>query len=155
MTATDCRIGTPTASTPEGPASNTARPWRDKKKYFWLLSLVVPLIPLRAAAMAEAYGAVFWWLGPIVILAVLPLLDLVFGVDLSNPPESEVPRLEEDRWYRWVLYAYLPLQLIGLVYAAYIISTRDLSIIDMLGYSLTVGVVADYHHDRECCLRLG
>ncbi len=132
----------PATDTESAAAPPASKRWRDRRKYLWLFSLIVPLLPLRAAALADASGPVFWWLGPIAILVAVPLLDFVFGLDKSNPPESEVPRLEADLWYRAVLYSFVPLQFFGLFYGAHIVNTRDLSAIDMIGFSLTVGVVA-------------
>ena len=117
--------------------------WKDSKRYLWLLGLVVPLLPFGAAREAERFGLdVFWYLGPIWVLALIPLLDLVFGTDRSNPPEWAVEPLAADRYYRWCTYLFLPLQYLGLVYACWIVTTRDLSWYAELGYALTVGTVA-------------
>ncbi|MEU3895266.1 hypothetical protein [Streptomyces sp. NPDC045251] len=48
---------------------------------------------------------------------LIPLLDALIGPDQENPPEEAVPPLEEDRYYRWCTYLYLPLQYAGLLYA--------------------------------------
>ncbi len=117
--------------------------WRDRKRYLWLLGLVVPLLPFAAAGRAESTGwEVFWWFGPIWVLVLIPLLDWIFGEDRSNPPEWAVEPLSKDRFYRWCTYLYLPLQYAGLVYACHVVVTRDLAWYSELGYALTVGTVA-------------
>lgn len=117
--------------------------WRDHKRYLWLLGLVVPLLPFGAARWVDRLDMdVFWWIGPIWVLAIIPLLDWVFGEDRSNPPDWAVEPLAADRYYRWCTYLFLPLQYAGLVYACWIVTTRDLSWLDQLGYALTVGTVA-------------
>lgn len=117
--------------------------WRDRKRYLWVLGLVVPLLPFGAARWSAATGIdVFWWLGPIWVLGIIPLLDRLIGEDRSNPPEWAVEPLAADRFYRWCTYLFLPLQYAGLVYACWIVTTRDLSLLDQLGYALTVGTVA-------------
>lgn len=94
MTDTAARDATP------GEARDTAEPWRDRKRYLWALGLVVPLLPFGARSMVERTGwDGFWWMGPIRILVLVPILDTMFGTDPSNPPESAVPRLEADRFY--------------------------------------------------------
>jgi alkane 1-monooxygenase len=117
--------------------------WKDSKRYLWLLGLVVPLLPFGAAREVERFGLdIFWWLGPIWVLIIIPILDAVFGTDRSNPPDWAVEPLAEDRYYRWCTYLYLPLQYAGLVFACWIVTTREMSAIDQLGFALTVGTVA-------------
>ena len=117
--------------------------WRDSKRYLWLLGLVVPLLPFGAARQAERFGLdIFYWLGPIWVLLILPTLDTVFGSDRSNPPDWAVEPLAADRFYRWCTYLFLPLQLTGLVFACWVVTTRDLSWFSELGYAITVGTVA-------------
>lgn len=117
--------------------------WRDRKRYLWLLGIVVPLLPFGAAGRAEDTGwEIFWWLGPIWILVLIPLLDWIFGEDRSNPPEWAVEPLSRDRFYRWCTYLYLPLQYAGLIFACHVVVTRDLAWFSELGFALTVGTVA-------------
>jgi len=117
--------------------------WKDSKRYLWLLGLVVPLLPWGAWREAERWGIdVFWWMGPIWILVLIPILDAVFGEDRSNPPDWAVEQLAQDRFYRWCTYLYLPLQYAGLVLACWVVTTVEMSWIDQLGYALTVGTVA-------------
>ena len=116
--------------------------WRDRKRYLWLLGLVVPLLPLGAWREAVRWDLdVFWWMGPIWILVLIPILDRVVGTDRSNPPDWAIDQLARDRWYRWCTYAYLPLQYGGLVLACWVVTTVDMSWIDRVGYALTVGTV--------------
>jgi alkane 1-monooxygenase len=117
--------------------------WRDSKRYLWLLGLVVPLLPFGAYRQAETFGwGISWWIGPIWILILIPVLDAIFGEDRSNPPDWAVEPLARDRFYRWCTYLYLPLQYAGLVFACWVVTTADLSLVDQLGFALTVGTVA-------------
>ncbi|MEX0768059.1 MAG: alkane 1-monooxygenase [Microthrixaceae bacterium] len=117
--------------------------WRDKKRYLWLLGVVVPLLPFGAARESARFGLeIFWWLGPIWVLILIPLLDRIFGEDTSNPPDWTVEPLASDRFYRWCTYLFLPLQFIGLIFACYVVTTRDLGWFAYLGFALTVGTVA-------------
>lgn len=116
--------------------------WRDAKRYWWLMGLVVPSLPFAAIGLHHLTGwAAFWWLGPIMIFGVVPAVDALMGLDHSNPPEELVPRLEADRYYRWCTYLYLPLHYAGLVAGAWMVARGGLSIVDQLGLALTVGTV--------------
>ena len=117
--------------------------WRDGKRYLWLLGLVVPLLPLIAWGLVEATGlGVFWWYGPIFIFAILPVIDTLVGKDAENPPDSAIAWLERDRYYRWCLYLFLPLQFGSLVFACWQWTYGGLGTLESLGLAFTVGAVA-------------
>jgi len=117
--------------------------WRDSKRYAWLLGLVVPLAPFIAWGSITVTGfEFFWWFGPLLIFIFFPILDIVIGMDPSNPPDSVLKWLEQDRYYRWCTYAFIPLQYAGLVFACWLWASGDLSILSSIGLAATMGVVA-------------
>src|SRR5438093_1269980 len=80
----------------------------DRKRRLWLLGLVVPLLPLIAAGLVWSTGrGGFWWFGPVFVYGVIPFCELILGTDRDNPPESAVPALEEERYYRRCVYAFV------------------------------------------------
>ncbi|MEV6279302.1 alkane 1-monooxygenase [Nocardia sp. NPDC051832] len=109
--------------------------WRDRKRYLWLLGLVAPTALLVAVALVwgfnqlgwQAVAPVWWWIGPILIYVLLPTLDLFFGPDGQNPPEEVMEQLENDKYYRYCTYAYIPLQLLSMAFACYLWTASDLS----------------------------
>lgn len=116
--------------------------WRDPKRYLWPLALLVPTLPFAALGYFQLSGlALFWWFGPIFAFLIAPALDLTFGKDARNPPGDALEYLDDDRYYRWCVYLYLPLQAAGLVFACRLWSGGGLSWVDSLGLALTVGVV--------------
>jgi alkane 1-monooxygenase len=124
-------------------AQNRPRAWHDSKRYAWLLGLIVPLLPFISWGLVEATGlGVFWFYGPVLIFAVFPVLDFVVGLDSSNPPDSVIKWLEQDRYYRWCTYLFLPLQYAGLIFACWMWSHGGLSKFDSIGLALTVAMVA-------------
>ena len=117
--------------------------WHDRKRHFWLIGLVVPLLPFAAGLLVWLTGwNAFWWMGPLWIMVLMPIADTVFGTDPSNPPEWAVPALDADRYYRWCTYLYLPIQYVGFFWAARLVALGDLSLLSQLGLALTVGTVA-------------
>lgn len=114
----------------------------DPKRYFWTLGLVAPgfgLLPSQLVLWTKL--AVFWWTGPIIVLAVIPLLDWLVGEDGINPREEDYERLSRDRYYRWCTYLFLPVQLAGLSVAAYLWAGHNLSVLDKVGLAASVGFV--------------
>ena len=123
------------------PSGSTAQ-WRDRKRYLWLVALVMPVLPFAAVLMHRSTGSAVWlWLGPIVILGVVPLVDLATGLDRSNPPDDLIAALEGDRFYRWLTFLFLPLQYAGFAFAFAYLATSALSVGDRIGLAVTVGFI--------------
>jgi alkane 1-monooxygenase len=121
----------------------TPATWRDGKRYAWLLGLIVPMLPFLAWGMVEATGlGVMWFFGPVLVFAIFPVLDLIVGMDAANPPDSVIKWLEQDRYYRWCTYLYLPVQYAGLVFACWLWSSGELSVIEGVGLALTMAMVS-------------
>jgi alkane 1-monooxygenase len=117
--------------------------WRDGKRYAWLLGLIVPLLPFIAWGWVELTGlGIFWWWGPILVFGIFSLLDVVVGMDAANPPDSVIRWLEQDRYYRWCTYAFIPVQYAGLVLACWLWAYGDLSTVDKIGLAFTMAMVS-------------
>jgi alkane 1-monooxygenase len=116
--------------------------WSDPKRYAWLLGIVVPMAPFLAWGSVALTGFNgLWLLGPLLIFVAFPILDIAVGVDATNPPDSVLKWLEQDRYYRWCTYVFIPIQYAGLVLACWLWSNGDLSVLSSLGLAFTVGVV--------------
>jgi alkane 1-monooxygenase len=125
------------------PAEPIRESWADPKRYLWLFGLVVPTVPFLAWGLVELTGlGVMWWLGPVVVFGLIPALDQVIGKDSANPPDSLLKALEEDRYYRWCIYLFLPLQFASLIFACALWSSGDLSFLEQLGLALSVAMVS-------------
>jgi alkane 1-monooxygenase len=121
-----------------------ARPqWRDGKRYLWILGTVVPLFLFLGWGLVNLTGLdVFWFIGPIVLYVMIPLLDIAIGDDPSNAPEDVVAWLEQDRYYRWVTYLFLPCQFVAF-FTGFWLMTRNggAPIVDKIGITTTLGML--------------
>jgi alkane 1-monooxygenase len=132
----------PLAAGDRGEQRPSAR-WRDPKRHAWLLGLIVPTLPFLTWGLVELTGAgALWFFGPVLVFGFFPLLDLAIGMDARNPPESVLKWLEQDRFYRWCTYLYIPIQYAGLVLACWLWAHGRLSTLDRVGLALTVGMVS-------------
>ncbi len=117
--------------------------WRDGKRYLWIMGAVMPLVPFAAWALVAATGLdLFWWFGPVFVFGVIPLVDLLTGLDRNNPPDEVIESLENDKYYRWVTYAFIPMQYLSLVWGSWMLSRGGLDVPDKIGLSIGVGMVA-------------
>ena len=116
--------------------------WTDGKRYAWLLGILIPVAPFIAWGIdaLTGFGAIYF-IGPVLVFIAFPILDIVVGLDNTNPPDSVLKYLEQDRYYRWCTYVFIPIQYAGLVLACYLWSSGDLNIVENIGLALTMGVV--------------
>jgi len=117
--------------------------WKDSKRYLWLLGLLVPLFPLISGGIATITGSELgWWFAPFFLYVVIPVLDKVFGGDGSNPPEAVVAELAQDRYYRYCVYAFIPLQFATLIWSMSVLTGGTLGWVGMSGLLFSVGLVS-------------
>ena len=116
--------------------------WTDGKRYAWLLGIIVPLGPFWAGLYWYLTGFEgFWFLGPVLVFGFFPLLDVAIGLDPTNPPDSVLKFLEQDRYYRWCTYVFIPIQYAGLIFACWIWSSGEIGLVGSIGLATTMGVV--------------
>jgi len=102
--------------------------YRDRKRHWWLLSVVYPLVPFVGMWAHAASGYQIALGLPLVIsYGLMPLLDALIGEDENNPPEAVVPQLDADRYYRWLTWLTVPLHFIALIGCAWWVGTHALS----------------------------
>ncbi|MGQ0586363.1 MAG: alkane 1-monooxygenase [Gammaproteobacteria bacterium] len=124
-------------------ATLNAPAWSDRKRWLWVLGLTVMLLPVQGVQLAHATGwSVFYWFAPLFIYTVIPLLDWAIGTDASNPPESAVPVLEADRYYRWLVYIAVPLAYAVWIWGLWLIATGGLPWHAQLGLAFSIGGIA-------------
>lgn len=119
--------------------------WRDPKRHLWLLGTVVPALVAESWLLVLVTGfEAFWWWGPVFTFGVVPITDWIVGRDADNPPDSALSRLQEDKFYRWITYMFLPNQYISVALACWLWSGGGwvtMTFTDRLGLMLTVGIV--------------
>ncbi|MCE4169395.1 alkane 1-monooxygenase, partial [Mycobacterium tuberculosis] len=120
---------------PEAPRPPEVEEWRDKKRYLWLMGLIAPTALVVMLPLIWGMNQLGWhaaaqvplWIGPILLYVLLPLLDLRFGPDGQNPPDEVTDRLENDKYYRYCTYIYIPFQYLSVVLGAYLFTAANLS----------------------------
>lgn len=135
-----------------------ATEWRDKKRYLWLLGLIPPtalfvVLPIVWAMNHAGWSGVsqaLFWVGPFLIYVLLPTLDIMFGPDGQNPPDEVMAWLENDTYYRYIIFLYVPFQYASVILAAYLFTATDLGWLGYdgalswpakIGLALSVGVL--------------
>ena len=125
--------------------------WRDKKRHLWLMGLIAPTALFVMLPLVWAFNQWGWhavaqvplWIGPILLYIVLPALDLRFGPDGQNAPDEVMERLENDKYYRYCTYLYIPFQYASVILGAYLFTASDLSWLGFdggLGWPAKIGL---------------
>ena len=132
------------------PVSPLAPPYRDRKRYAWILSLLVPMSvgfgPLLMIALDDPRAL---WIPVAFFYLVAPLLDYLLGEDQSNPPESAVPALDADRYYRTITYLLVPLLWSAFIFGAWFVARYDLPWHGVVAMVMITGSVGGF------CINLG
>jgi alkane 1-monooxygenase len=124
----------------------------DRKRWFWLLSVLFPLQALLPVALHASSGNELWFLLPFLIYYLLvPALDWVIGEDTNNPPEEVIMQLEQDIFYRRLTYVVVPLHFITLFGCAAYALTQPLSwwafVLLAVVAGLTAGLAINTGHE--------
>ena len=114
--------------------------YTDRKRWWWFLSLVNPVIPLIGVCGYLLTNSELWLPVPLLLMFVLgPFLDWALGEDENNPPEVLVPQLEEDSYYRILTFLTVPLHYGAFLAVAIFVGTQPLSWWGLLAITVAIG----------------
>jgi alkane 1-monooxygenase len=107
----------------------TATEYKDKKKWLWPLATILAFIPIGSILMYQRTGFETWlWASPIFFYGLVPIIEILFGEDSSNPPREAIPALRDDPFYRWSAFSALPVAYGTWIFGAWFIANEPLSL---------------------------
>jgi len=116
--------------------------WIVAKRYWYWLSIILPLAPLASAFIAIQFQQGLWlWFTVILMYILIPLSDYLFGIDNANPNEQEVQQLISERYYVYIMMLSTLTHWISLVGMAYVVSQYEWSWFYILGAALSTGII--------------
>ena len=115
----------------------------DRKRWLWAMSVLYPLEPLVGIWLHSLSGNELWLLLPLFLnFGLGPIIDWTLGEDRNNPPDAVVMQLDQDRYYRRLTFATVPLHFVTLVGAAWYASTQGLSVWGLIGLAVVTGMTS-------------
>ncbi len=124
--------------------------YHDRKRYLWLLSILVPALMNAGPLLYLTWPRVgVLWLPVAFLYIAMPLADRLVGQDRSNPPESAVPELEADTYYRYITYAVVPVLWITYVFATWFVARHHLPWYAQVAVIMTTGSAGGF------CINVG
>jgi alkane 1-monooxygenase len=106
------------------------------RKLGYLSAFTLPLI----VVIGYYLGGWFHFSNVVFVFLVIPLMDELVGKDTSNVTISERAHLSEERFFRYVTFAWVYVQFSLILWAAWAIAQPDLQWIDKLGLTLSVAL---------------
>lgn len=124
-------------------ANGEAIYFEDRKRWLWALSVAYPLQPFLGIWLHSETGNQAWLLLPLAIAYVLiPLVDWIAGEDNNNPPDEVLLQLDQDRYYRMLTFAVVPLHFVALIGTAWWAATQDLRWWAFVGLAVIAGITS-------------
>ncbi len=121
----------------------SATPYRDPKRWLWLLSALFPLLVVLNLLRFERGDGLGWlYVTPLFIYVLIPLLDHWLGPDTRNPPDEAVAALEADPWYRALVAGFVPIYYLLVVLGAWMAPRYADQPWVWLGLVLSVGAIS-------------
>jgi alkane 1-monooxygenase len=131
-------------------STSPAEPYRDRKRYAWLFSILVPCtVGFGPLLMLATGNPLALWIPVAFFYVVAPLLDWLMGEDRSNPPESAVAALDADLYYRRVTYLLVPVLWAAFIFSAWFVVHYNLPWYGVLAMVMITGSVGGF------CINLG
>jgi len=117
----------------------------DKKRHAWIVSFLIPGLAVASTAMYNYFESE-WALWAVIAVwyLVFPAIDFVMGEDESNPPESVVPQLEQDKYYRFIARLHVPVVIAAFVYLGWFVGNTDLSVGGYIAAALVAGNIGGH-----------
>lgn len=117
----------------------------DKKRYFWLFSLLLPSIAAAGPLLFIAFNHEWLlWFFFLFSYVTFPIIDKIMGEDTSNPPENIIPQLEADPFYRRITILHIPVVIAVFIFCGWFVGSYELSWSGYLAAALLAGNVGGH-----------
>ncbi len=119
--------------------------FRDKKRYWWLGAVLYPCLPILAVLLYLYFPSEWLLVLPLLALILaVPVMDLIIGVNRSNPSDLLVEYMDKDPYYRNLLIVVIPIHFAAVIVPAWLISGSELSIFAYIMFSLVVALYSGF-----------
>ena len=106
-------------------------------KFKYIGAFISPLLALLSFQLSGifAFTAIF------SLYVFVPILEYILPQDSYNLTKNEKELAKEDKFYDWILYLLVPLQLFVIYVYLHKISNPEILTIDLIAYSLSMGTI--------------
>lgn len=104
------------------------------KKLGFLLTYIIPAL----VVLGYYWGGLWVFSGFVFAYLMIPLLDEIIGKDPENIANDLVAKISEDKYFEIIVYSMVYVQLGIVIWGAYVISLGEMSLIQNIGFLLSV-----------------
>jgi len=97
------------------------------------------LVPF-SVVIGYSLGGAYTFLTPIFVFGVIPVLDFIVGLSTENPTHAQEELLKDKLSYRAITIICVPLQVVMVIWGAYVVSESVLSPLETIGFIFSIGV---------------
>ncbi|MDX5595280.1 alkane 1-monooxygenase [Pseudovibrio sp. SPO723] len=120
--------------------TNNAARYRNGKRYLWLIAFVTAFLPIASMLVYVETGFLAALCFPVFYFFVgMPLLDMLFGEDPYNPSDDVMSRLEQDPYFRVLLFCIIPIYYLTFFAAVWVVGTYSPPLWAVLVFAVGVG----------------
>ncbi|MGB5324858.1 MAG: alkane 1-monooxygenase [Pseudomonadales bacterium] len=106
----------------------------------WMLSPVMPLLPVAGLALYFLSGSVWALAMPLLLgYIILPIVDLVIGEDHSNVDDATLDKLQHDPYFKYLTFLSIPAHFITLLALAWFVGTQPQTLLTFFIAAITAG----------------
>ena len=106
-------------------------------KFKYIGAFISPLLALLSFQL----NGIFAFTAIFSLYVFVPILEYILPLDSYNLTKNEKELAKEDKFYDWILYLLVPLQLFVIYVYLHKISNPEILTIDLVAYSLSMGTI--------------
>lgn len=103
----------------------------------YLLSFIIPIV----GVLGIYYGGIFSYAALLFAFVLFPILELLLPIDKENYTEPEVKNRLKNKLFDVLLYLNVPIVYGSLVFTLYKISHVNLSLFEIIGMTISLGII--------------
>jgi alkane 1-monooxygenase len=107
------------------------------KKLGFFSAFIIPVLLITGYNLGGYYN----WITVVAVYVILPFFDYWMGNDSANPDEAAISALLEERYYRFITYAWVYVQVGVLVWGAWVFATGNMDAWAKIGFVLGMAQV--------------
>jgi alkane 1-monooxygenase len=107
------------------------------KKLGFFFAFILPVVTVIGYYLGGWYNYATVFLAYVL----MPMLDLVVGKDPHNVDESQIAELSEQRYYRFITYAWTYVQVGIVAWGAYVFARGSMQLYEQIGFLLSLSNV--------------
>eukprot|EP01137_Pigoraptor_chileana_P012484 Opistho-2@64915 len=97
-------------------------------------------LPFLLSALGLVWGGWYNYMTFALAFVIIPLLDIIIGLDDYNPTKEQEKMLEKKLSFRLVTWVWVPMQVALVFWSCWFIGNNDMTLLELIGAATAVGI---------------